>query len=174
MTSQSAGDVRAQILDTGDERIVSAQIQIEAPPGVIFDILIQPRRHMEFDGSGGVQGLVTGPERVALGDKFRMQMRIGFSYRITNTVLEFEPDRRITWAHLLGNRWTYELTPLDAGGTLVRETNDIRAAGWKASLSPVGRNPGIGQRSIAKSLVRLKLLAESEFAAQSGQTPSGS
>jgi hypothetical protein len=49
--------------------------------------------------------------------------------------------------------------------TLVRETNNIRAAGWKASLSPVGRNPKIGEKSIAKSLVRLKLLAGQESGA---------
>ncbi len=162
MTPEFTEGIRAQILDTGDERIVSAEIQIDAPPALIFDIVIQPRRHPEFDGSGGVQGLISGPERLGLGDKFRMQMHIGMRYRITNTVLEYESDRRITWAHLLGNRWTYELMPLDTGGTLVRETNDIRAAGWKASLSPVGRNPGIGQKSIAKSLVRLKRLAEAE------------
>ena len=45
------------------------------------------------------------------------------------------------------------------------KTNNLRAAGWKASLSPVGRNPKIGEKSIAKSLVRLKLLAEQESGA---------
>jgi hypothetical protein len=89
-------------------------------------------------------------------------MKIRFNYWVTNTVLEFEPDRRITWSHLLGNRWTYELIPLPSGGTLVRETNNVRAAGWKALLSPVAGNLGSVQRAIAKSLVRLKEIAESE------------
>lgn len=156
--------IRAEILDTRDERIISAQIEIDAPPQVIFDILIQPRRHSEIDGSRSVKGIIKGPERLALGDTFKVRMHIRFNYWVTNTVLELEPDRRITWAHLLGNRWTYELTPLDSGATLVRETNDIRAAGWKASLSPVARNPAIGQKAIAKSLVQLKSLAEAEAA----------
>jgi hypothetical protein len=160
MTTEPKGQVRAEILETGDERIISAQIEIKASPEVIFDILIQPRRHSEIDGSASVQRIIEGPERLSLGDTFKVRMKIRFNYWVTNTVLEFEPNRRITWAHLLGNRWTYELTPLDNGITLVRETNNVRAAGWKASLSPVGRNLKYIERSIAKSLVRLKELAE--------------
>jgi hypothetical protein len=162
MTQLNDDHVRAEILDTGDQRILSAQIEIDAPPEVIFDILIQPRRHPDIDGSGTVQGLIQGPERLALGDSFKVRMRVGVRYWVTNTVLIFEPNRRITWAHLLRNRWTYELTPLASGRTLVRETNDMRVAGWRASLSPLSRNPQAGQRSIAKSLVRLKKLAEAE------------
>ena len=157
--------MRAEILDTGDERVMSAQIEVDAPPAVVFDILARPRRHAEIDGSRSVQDVIRGPERLALGDRFTMRMKMGVRYRVTSTVLELEPDRRITWAHLLGNRWTYELTPLDTGATLVRETNNLRAAGWKGSLSPVARNPGAVQRSIAKSLVRPKQLLESEAAA---------
>lgn len=162
MTQQPDDQVRAEILDTGDERILSAQIEIDAPPEVIFDILIQPRRHPEIDGSQSVQGVIEGPERLSLGATFKMKMKIGFNYWVTNKVIAFEPNRRITWAHLLGNEWTYELTPLDGNRTLVRETNNIRAAGWKASLSPTIRKLPQVQRGIAKSLVRLKRLAESE------------
>ena len=161
MTDQS---VQAEIVGLGDERILSAQIEIDAPAQVIFDILIQPRRHAEIDASQSVQGIIKGPERLALGDTFKVRMKVGVNYWVTNKVVEFEPNRRITWAHLLGNRWTYELTPLSPDRTLVRETNNLRAAGWKASLSPVARKHGAIRRSIAKSLVRLKKLAESEAA----------
>lgn len=163
MTQQPDDQMRAEILDTGDERILSAQIEIDAPPEVIFDILIQPRRHPEIDGSRSVQGVLEGPDRLSLGSKFRMRMNIGIHYRVTNTVIAFEPNRLITWAHLLGNQWTYDLTPLDGGRTLVRETNNLRTAGWKASLSPASRRLPQIQRSIAKSLARLKRLAEAEF-----------
>jgi uncharacterized protein YndB with AHSA1/START domain len=162
MTQQPDDQVRAEILDTGDERIVSAQIEIDAPPEVIFDILIQPRRHREIDGSQSVQAVIEGPERLSLGATFKMKMKIGFNYWVTNKVIAFEPNRLITWAHLLGNQWTYELTPLDGNRTLVRETNNVRAAGWKASLSPAARKLSLIERSIAKSLVRLKKIAESE------------
>ena len=161
MTDQS---VQAEIVDLGDERILSAQIEIDAPAQVIFDILIQPRRHAEIDASQSVQGIIKGPERLALGDTFKVRMKVGVNYWVTNKVVEFEPNRRITWVHLLGNRWTYELTPLSPDRTLVRETNNLRTAGWKASLSPVARKHEAIRRSIAKSLVRLKKLAESEAA----------
>lgn len=152
----------AEILDTGDEKILAAQIEIETPAEVIFDILVQPRRHAEIDASNSVQDIIKGPERLSLGDTFKVRMKLGVSYWVTNKVLELEPDRRITWAHLLGNQWSYELTPLGPGRTLVRETNNLRAAGWKGSLSPLSRNLPAGRRAIAKSLVRLKALAESE------------
>ena len=161
MTQQPDDQVRAEILDLGDERVLAAQIEIEAPPEVIFDILIQPRRHPEIDGSRSVQGVIEGPERLSLGATFKMRMKIRFNYWVTNTVIAFESNRRIAWRHLLGNEWTYELTPIDGYRTLVRETNDLRAAGWKASLSPTSRKLPQVQRGIAKSLVRLKALAES-------------
>lgn len=161
MTQQPDDQVRAEILDLGDERVLAAQIEIDVPPEVIFDILIQPRLHPEIDGSRSVQGVIEGPERLSLGATFKMRMKIRFNYWVTNTVIAFEPNRRIAWRHLLGNEWTYELTPIDGYRTLVRETNDLRAAGWKASLSPTSRKLPQVQRGIAKSLVRLKALAES-------------
>ena len=164
MTQQPNDKIRAEILDLGDERVLAAQIEIDAPPEVIFDILIQPRRHPEIDGSNTVQAVIEGPERLSLGATFKMRMKIGFQYWVTNKVIAFEPNRRITWAHLLGNEWTYELTPLDERRTLVRETNNVRAAGWKASLSPTIRKLPQVRRGIAKSLVRLKEIAESETA----------
>jgi len=164
MTQQSDDPVRAEILDLGDERILAAQIEIEAPPEVIFDILIQPRMHPEIDGSRSVQAVIEGPDRLSLGATFKMRMKIGFGYWVTNKVIAFEPNQRITWAHLLGNEWTYDLTALDGNRTLVRETNNLRAAGWKASLSPTIRKLPQVQRAIAKSLVRLKELAEAEAA----------
>ena len=162
MTQQPDDQVLAEILDTGDERILSAQIEIEAPAEAIFDILIQPRRHREIDGSQSVQGVIEGPERLSLGATFKMKMKIGFNYWVTNKVIAFEPNRRITWAHLLGNEGTYELTPLDGNRTLVRYTNNILEEYLKASLSPTIRKLPQVQRGIAKSLVRLKRLAESE------------
>jgi uncharacterized protein YndB with AHSA1/START domain len=109
---------------------------VPAPPQEVFDLLADPRRHREIDGSGTVRDpAVDGPERLSLGAVFGMHMKAGAPYQMTNTVVEFEEGRRIAWqprpAHALAGRaiggriYRYELTPVE-GGTLVRETWDIR------------------------------------------------
>lgn len=103
---------------------VSTTRLIAAPAEKIFDLLADPTRHHEFDGSGSVQQARGGaPTRLALGTKFGMDMKIGFKYRITNEVVEFEENRRIAWRHLGRHVWRYELDPTEAG-TNVTETFD--------------------------------------------------
>ena len=107
---------------------------IAAPPEQIFDLLADPARHQEIDGSGTVQGTPEGSQRLALGSKFGMSMKMGIGYSMVNTVVEFEENRRIAWQPrpsislmglFIGGRiWRYQLVPQD-GGTLVRESWDI-------------------------------------------------
>ena len=115
-------------------RTVSVEKVVPAPPERIFDLLADPRRHHEFDGSGTVRAAVDGPARLSHGSVFGMNMKIGGPYQMTNTVVEFEENRRIAWqprptnaiaAKAIGGRiYRYELEPVD-GGTRVRETWDI-------------------------------------------------
>jgi uncharacterized protein YndB with AHSA1/START domain len=114
---------------------VSVEKVVPAPADRIFDLLADPRRHAELDGSGTVQGVVDGPDRLSQGAVFGMDMKMGGSYQMVSTVVEFEENRRIAWQprptsaaarKLAGGRiWRYELEPVE-GGTLVRETWDIR------------------------------------------------
>jgi len=119
---------------TDHDDIVTAERVIPAPPGRIFELLADPRRHHDIDGSGTVVKAKDGdPQRLALGSKFRMAMKVGVPYSMVNTVVEFEDDRVIAWqtfppgsipAKLFGGRiWRYELEPVD-GGTRVRESWD--------------------------------------------------
>ena len=113
---------------------VSAEKVVHATPERVFDLLADPRRHRELDGGGTVQEAYDGPERLSKGAVFGMNMRMGGPYQMTNTVVEFEENRRIAWQprpaigiarRLIGGRiWRYELEPVE-GGTLVRETWDI-------------------------------------------------
>ncbi|MCP3856002.1 MAG: dimethyladenosine transferase [Actinomycetia bacterium] len=114
------------------EKTVSRTRVIAAPANEIFNILADPTRHPEIDGSGSVRkARLTDPERLELGSRFGMDMHIGVPYRITNTVVEYEQDRLIAWRHFGRHRWRYELEPVD-GGTRVIESFD-----W--STSPIGK-----------------------------------
>ena len=62
--------VRAEIFETGDPKIKSARIIINAPAEKIFNLLANPKRHKEIDGSNTIQGNLNGPERLSLGSKF--------------------------------------------------------------------------------------------------------
>ena len=114
------------------DKVVSVSRVINASPEAIFDVLTDPARHAEIDGSGMVQKLHGESNRLELGSKFGMDMKFaGFApYRVTNTVVEYEENRLIAWAHLGKHRWRYELEPTD-GGTKVTESFD-----WSTARSP--------------------------------------
>ena len=139
---------------TNPAKIVSVTVTVNATPQQIFDLLADPSKHGEIDGSGSIQNAQSSaPERLALGAKFGMDMKIGVSYKITNEVVEFDEPRRIAWRHFGGHVWRYILEPTD-GGTLVTEQFD-----WNKSRSQllmrVMNYPAKNRASIEKTLERL-------------------
>ena len=139
---------------TNPAKIVSVTVTVKATPQQIFDLLADPSKHGEIDGSGSIQNAQSSaPERLALGAKFGMDMKIGVSYKITNEVVEFDEPRRIAWRHFGGHVWRYILEPTD-GGTLVTEQFD-----WNTSKSQllmrVMNYPAKNRASIEKTLERL-------------------
>src|ERR1700735_2554975 len=120
---------------------VSRRIEAAARP--IFEILANPQRHMEFDGSDMLRGTVLGRPISDVGDTFTMKMhRLGDDYLMLNYVVEFEPDRRIFWEPAAGDpsraedndpakvgipagyRWGYILAPDGEDATVVTEVFD--------------------------------------------------
>ena len=80
-----------------------------------------------------------------------------------NTVVEYKKDELIAWRHLGRWRWRYELKDLGNGSTQVTETFD---GTYAPALAQTWLNfrkayPWT-QLAVAKSLVRLKAVAESE------------
>jgi hypothetical protein len=146
--------------------IVSVQRVMRAPASVIFDVLADPRRHPEIDGSGTVmQARPDAPDRLSLGATFAMNMRRVLRYGMINTVTEFDEGRRIAWspkpangrgARFFGRIWRYELEPVDEG-TLVRETWDISREGLRFFLRYVYASRF--RQDMTKSLERLESLA---------------
>ncbi len=113
--------------------VVSVERVIPAPASEIFDLIADPSRHRDIDGSGTVRDPRGPSERLQLGSRFGMSMVMGVPYAMQSTVIEFEEGRRLAWqtrgptaiGRLVGGRiWRYDLEPVE-GGTLVRESWDI-------------------------------------------------
>lgn len=148
--------------------VVTAERLIHAPAAAIFDVLADPGRHPEFDGSGTVKGARPGtPSRLALGATFGMDMQRGLRYGMVNTVTEFEEGRRIAWspkpangrgARFIGRIWRYELEPVDEG-TVVKETWDISEEGLRHVLRYVAASRT--RADMGRSLERLEQLVTS-------------
>jgi hypothetical protein len=118
--------------------------RIEAPAAPIFEVLANPQRHMDFDGSGMLRGAVLDRPISEVGDTFTMKMhRLGDDYLMLNYVVEFERDRRIFWEPAPGDpsrtegddpskvgipagyRWGYILIPDGDDATVVTEVFDF-------------------------------------------------
>jgi uncharacterized protein YndB with AHSA1/START domain len=144
---------------------VSVERVIKAPADAIFALIADAGKHPSFDGSGTVQHATQESVPLSLGSKFGMSMKWGLPYRTTNTVVEFEPDRRIAWqttmlGGLVGGRiWRYELSPAD-GGALVRETWDVSKDKQRAWLKASGMAKQ-AENGMTASLERLAELLES-------------
>jgi hypothetical protein len=143
--------------------VVSVERVIPSPPEPIFDLLADPTRHREIDGSGSVRDAKGEPRRLELGSSFGMSMKIGIPYSMVSTVVEYDENRLIAWQtrgpgpigrHFAGRIWRYELEPVE-GGTLVRETWDIRQE--SAVTKPLVR-PAAGKtrKNMAATLARIE------------------
>jgi uncharacterized protein YndB with AHSA1/START domain len=150
--------------------VVSVERTIAAPPEKIFDLLADPDRHHDIDGSGTVRDAKTSSTRLTLGAKFGMAMHLGINYSMVSEVIEFEDGKRIAWQtrpstdfqrKLFGGRiWRYELEPAD-GGTLVRECWDIsQEKGPVKSLLRMGRSKEHTRGAMERTLVNIARLTE--------------
>jgi hypothetical protein len=153
--------MRAEILSLGSPLKVGARIVIDAPAEKIFSFLVSPQSHSLFDGSATIKSVSSGPDRLFLGARFSMKMRIKIGYRITNEVVEFEESKLIAWRHLMKWVWRYELEDLGGGRTQVSEYFDATPCNklqrwWLRKTQSLARNP----KWMAKSLVQLKVLSE--------------
>jgi hypothetical protein len=130
----------------GKHEPVAVSRRIGASAHYIFQILTDPVRHIEFDGSGMLRGAVTTAPVTGAGDVFVMKMYYSQhgDYEMNNHVVEYEPDRRVGWepeaghghpdageagaGERWGHRWSYELTPDGPDATMVTELYDCSRA----------------------------------------------
>ncbi len=127
-----------------ESKPIQVSRRIEAPAAAIFEILANPHRHLDFDGSGMLRGTDLDRPISEVGDTFTMKMhRLGDDYLMHNYVVEFEPVRRMFWEPAPGDpsradgddpskvgipagyRWGYILTPDGDDATVVTEVFDF-------------------------------------------------
>jgi uncharacterized protein YndB with AHSA1/START domain len=149
--------------------VVSVERVIAAPPAALFAVVADANRHPEIDGSGTVVKTKTGaPQQLKKGSVFGMHMKMGIPYSMKNTVIEFEPDKRIAWktelagplSRFIGGRiWRYEFDALD-GGTRVTESWDISQDKQGFMLKRGNMAQGTAE-AMTKTLERLAQVTES-------------
>ncbi len=155
-----------------------------APAHDIFQVLANPVRHPEFDGSASLRGAGSTAAISGVGDVFVMKMyfpHIG-DYEMNNHVVEYEQDRRIGWEPEAGRghpntaadssepprwgqRWSYQLTPDGPDATIVSEIYDCSRA--PADERAEIANGEIWAEAMAETLERLDALC-----ARQGNRPS--
>jgi hypothetical protein len=159
----------------GEFQPVTVSRRIGAPAHEIFQILADPARHQDLDGSESLRGAVTTAVISGVGDVFVMKMYFDHlgDYQMNNHVVEFEQDRRIGWepeagrghpgaapdgaeSNRWGHRWSYQLTPDGPDATIVTELYDCSRAPEQERVGM--KNGQVWAESMAKTLERLDAL----------------
>ena len=163
------------LMTDDDCQPVAVSRRICAPAHEIFQVLADPVRHPEFDGSESLRGAVSTAVISGVGDVFVMKMyfsHIG-DYEMNNHVVEYEPDRRIGWEPEAGrghpavapdgsgptrwgHRWSYQLTPDGPDATVVTEIYDCSRAPEEERAGM--DNGNVWTEAMAETLERLDAL----------------
>lgn len=135
---------------------------LDATPDAIFDVLSNPERHHEIDGSGTVVSDDRTDRIQAAGDVFRMNMTreaMGGDYQTDNHVIGFDPNKLIAWKTAPageeppGWQWVWELNATDSSTTDVTLTYD-----WSAMDPQLAQEVGmpvISEDDLEASLKKL-------------------
>jgi uncharacterized protein YndB with AHSA1/START domain len=150
-----------------DGNTVSVERVIKAAPDKIFALVADAGKHASIDGTESVNHASQASVPLSMGAKFGMAMRgrketLFVPYRTNNTVIEYEPDRRIAWkTTFLGGRvggriWRYELEAAPEG-TLVRETWDVSQdkQKWMITSGSIPRQTADGMRATLERIAKL-------------------
>ncbi len=116
-----------------DDKQITVTRTIDASTTKVFDVLSNPQRHAELDGSGFVISDDRSDRITATGQTFRMNMsgdHMGGDYQTDNTVTGYDENKLLAWQTApAGNEppgweWMWELKANDAASTDVTLTYD--------------------------------------------------
>ena len=112
---------------------ITVEREIPASAKQLFDVLSNPHRHTELDGSGFIRGLDRGDRLTKVGQKFTVNMtgdHMGGDYKTDNLVSGFDEDKLIAWktapagTEPPGWEWLWELKSEGSDSTMVTLTYD--------------------------------------------------
>lgn len=116
-----------------DDKQIQVQRTINAPAASVFDVLSNPHKHEQLDGSGFVRGLDRGDRITKAGQQFRMNMtgdHMGGEYQTDNVISAFDENKLIGWktapagSEPPGWEWLWELKSSGSDSTDVTLTYD--------------------------------------------------
>lgn len=149
-------------MTTTDTSVTVSRI-IDASAKDLFDVLSNPQRHAELDGSGFVRSDEKTDRITATGQVFRMNMsgdHMGGDYQTDNTVTGYAKDKLLAWqtapagTEPPGWQWVWELTPQGPDSTSVTLTYDWAAVTDKELLKKISF-PLVSESQLEQSLARL-------------------
>jgi uncharacterized protein YndB with AHSA1/START domain len=116
-----------------DDQRIQATRTIEAPTTAVFDVLSNPARHAELDGSGFIVSDEKTDRITGVGQTFRMNMQgphMGGEYQTDNVVTGYDENHLLAWRTAPagqeppGWEWVWQLTANGADATDVTVVYD--------------------------------------------------
>lgn len=128
------------------EKKITVQRTIDASPKDVFDVLTNPERHPELDGSGFIRSDEKTDRIQAVGEVFTMNMsgdHMGGDYQTENHVTAYSENKMVGWktapagTEPPGWEWLWELEPDGPDHTVVTHTYDWSGVTDKELLKKV-------------------------------------
>lgn len=145
------------------ENKIIVERTINAASSDIFEVLSNPQRHSELDGSGFIRSDEKSDRIQHSGDVFTMNMEgphMGGEYQTENHVVGYDENKLLAWktapagVEPPGWQWIWELEPEGSDSTLVRLTYDWDAVTDQDLIAEVGF-PLVHRDQLEDTLVRL-------------------
>jgi uncharacterized protein YndB with AHSA1/START domain len=152
-----------------DNTKVTVERTIEAPVDAVFDVLSNPERHLELDGSGFIRSVDHADRIQKVGEVFTMNMEgdhVGGEYKTDNHVTGYAKDKLLAWktapagTEPPGWEWLWELESQGPNETLVRHTYDWSKVTDKKLLEQL-KFPLVTEDQLTDTLGRLAAAATS-------------
>ena len=116
-----------------DDQSITVSRTIDASTSQVFDVLTNPERHAELDGSGFVISDEKSDRITGTGQVFRMNMsgpHMGGDYQTDNTVTGYDANHLVAWQTAPadtdppGWEWVWQLEAQGSDATEVTLTYD--------------------------------------------------